>query len=272
VIVGQIVTSGGSEILAGVTTWDLSPNTGLTPEQLGRICAGVDAAGESSGTLTLTALDPCDGVGMAALTNLLARLWTIVRAWAIITSQPVFAVNGDGTWKMTIATNGAATTYQWQERVLEGEHQEGPGMVWNDVGGATSATFNNPPVNLITTFQDGQQTVYRCVVTRGGKSSNSEPCADLATVIGVQPVGGAISAGSALAMTATIPPQDATGATYQWYKGGVAIGGASGAVAVDTASYSVASAVVGDAGDYTVVITLPNGVKVTSDTATWTVN
>src|SRR4051812_17946938 len=132
-------------------------------------------------------------------------------------------------------------------------------MEWVDVTGKTSATYSNPPVSSITTFNNGQLTVYRCVVTRNSKTSNSEGAAVLAPVIGEQPTGGALNYGDGLSMIAAAD-QVPDGSTYQWYKGGVAIVGASGSISAEGEgiTYDVTAVAAGDAGNYTLVVTAAN--------------
>ena len=77
-------------------------------------------------------------------------------------------------------------------------------------------------------------------------------------VIGTQPAGQSVSAGQAvnLSVAATAP----LAMTYQWFKGGGAISGATGA------SYTIGSSLPSDTGSYTVVITDAAG-SVTSNAA-----
>ncbi|HMY75153.1 MAG TPA: choice-of-anchor Q domain-containing protein, partial [Blastocatellia bacterium] len=81
-------------------------------------------------------------------------------------------------------------------------------------------------------------------------------------VITAQPLSQAVCPGASVTLSTTL--DDATGATYQWRKGGSNIGGATGS------SYTIASYVAAtDAGSYDVVISLPNGcTTLTSNAAT----
>ena len=77
------------------------------------------------------------------------------------------------------------------------------------------------------------------------------------------PASQTVTAGASVTLTAVASGDPAP--TYQWKKGGIAIGGATGS------SYPLASTVVGDTGNYTVVATNTAG-TVTSNAAALTVN
>ena len=81
--------------------------------------------------------------------------------------------------------------------------------------------------------------------------------------IQVQPVGSPVCAGTAANFSVTAT---GTGLSYQWRKNGTPIGGAT------SSTYSIASAVAGDAGDYSVVVSGTCAPSATSQTATLTVN
>jgi hypothetical protein len=88
-----------------------------------------------------------------------------------------------------------------------------------------------------------------------------ESTAPVPPVITTQPSGQIVTAGYPVTFTAAATT---TGLTYQWQKNGTNITGATGS------SYTIASAVAGDAGSYTVVVTNSTG-TVTSSAAVLTV-
>lgn len=100
----------------------------------------------------------------------------------------------------------------------------------------------------------------------GGGDNDSSSGTSSATVtapsITTQPISAAVSAGSSVTLSVTASGGGTL--SYQWYKGGSAISGATGA------SYTIGAASTSDAGNYYVVITNSAG-SVTSSTVTLTV-
>ena len=111
--------------------------------------------------------------------------------------------------------------------------------------------------------------------TANAADSDDDVAADVAVAITIntQPLDTTVATGAVLQLLVdaiSTPPGDATLLEYQWQK-------KSGRrwvnVGVNTATYDVATAAAGDAGDYRVKITSTNGgEEVISDTATVTVN
>jgi hypothetical protein len=248
---------------------DITDNS-WTAKQVSDALTELVLGGATNGTAKITGNECPNSVGMASATILIARGWTILCDFAIITQQPTFSVNVDGTYKLQIVANGLgqSLTYQWQVRQFEGEHQEGPGMEWVNVGGATSATFDNPPVSGTTTFEAGQETFYRCVVDRLDSLTYSEGAASLAPYAD-EPIPSVEVFNAAGAIEIIVGTAQADGGSYQWYKDDVLIGGASGTIAGGNVPFTKANAVEADAGNYKAVITAANGAKVTSGNSVW---
>ena len=231
------------------------------------------------GTLIITGCAaPSVPTGMAAAAALITNGATITSDYAIITQEPTFAVNVDGSWKLTIATHGAGVTYQWQENL--GPDNTDINADWEDVGGQNAAQFNNPPIAI---DHCPNRISYRCVVTRAAKVVNSSlVTVDVPANISLEQGDQEINTDDPLDFSAQIGPDPASlnlgigyaaeGSTYQWFKDGVAIPDANGDVE-NPVGYHVDNATSDNAGVYTLVITAPNGAKVTSTpAATVTVN
>jgi hypothetical protein len=166
-----------------------------------------------------------------------------------ITTQPASTTATVGaSASFTVVANGnPAPTYQWLKNGAA-------------ISGATNATYT------IASTVTGDVATYTVTVTNSVSSVTSSAATLVlytAPVITSQPTSLTVNAGASATFTVV-----ATGApvpTYQWYKNGVAISGAT------NASYTDASALAADAGSYTVVVT--NSVSsVTSSAATLTVN
>ncbi|WP_170111412.1 HYR domain-containing protein, partial [Mangrovibacterium marinum] len=201
-------------------------------------------------TLTLTTnvgSSPCDPVSDA--------ITITIRKKVVITSQPSnTGVCVGESASLTVVAVGDGLTYQWYKGS-------------SPISGATSATLTFGSVALT---DDGS---YYVVV------SGLAPCSSVQSATVTLNVDEAI--------TITTPPAsitrceganvsfgvvaDAGGVplTYQWRKGGVAIGGAT------ASSYTLTNISTADAGNYDVVISGPSGFtcsSVTSNAATLTVN
>jgi PKD repeat protein len=164
-----------------------------------------------------------------------------------ITTQPLSQTVCPGAnVTFTVVAQGASLTYQWRKGGV-------------NIAGATTATYS------ITGVAAGDAGNYDVVVTGtcGTATSNvAVLTVNAATAITTQPVSQTVCAGAAVNFSVTAT---GTALSYQWRKGGVNIGGAT------SATYTIPSAVVGDAGSYDVVVTGTCGV-VTSATVTLTVN
>lgn len=169
----------------------------------------------------------------------------IVATAPSITTPPAaitVSVGGSATFSVS-ATGSAPFTYQWLK--------DGAA-----VSGATSSSLTLNPV------QFSQAGVYSVTVTGPGGTVTSSGAALIvnavvtAPQITSQPAGLTVSAGGPLSLSVT-----ATGTgplSYQWYKNGVAISGAS------ASTLTFASAVVGDSANYHVVVTNSGGTATSS--------
>jgi hypothetical protein len=164
----------------------------------------------------------------------------------VITGQPTTqTLNVGGNVTFSVSATGA-TSYQWKKAGV-------------NISGATTSSYS------ITGLISGDASAYTVDVTNACGTVTSTAATLVVNcpvpVITSQPSGASL----ALAGTTTLSVT-ATGAiSYQWRKNGTNISGAI------TSSYNIASAIVGDAGAYTVVVTNACG-SVTSSTANITVN
>ncbi|MEI6715446.1 MAG: immunoglobulin domain-containing protein [Verrucomicrobiota bacterium] len=164
-----------------------------------------------------------------------------------ITVQPVGgSVVVGSTLSLSVSATGTAPLgYQWNKG-------------GTPISGGTAANFS------VVNAQVGDAGDYSVVVsnTAGTVTSGTATVTMLVPpAITVQPVGGSVVVGSTLSLSVSATGTAPLG--YQWNKGGTPISGGT------AASFSVVNAQVGDAGDYSVVVSNTAG-TVTSGTATVT--
>ncbi len=167
-----------------------------------------------------------------------------------ITSQPasVSVIPGASPVLSVGAAGTAPISYQWLKNGVP-------------ISGATASTYTLSNVQLLDSG-----AAYSVVVGNPVGSATSATATlsvSLPVVIMSQPSGRTVSVGAS-----TMFSVSATGSvpfTYQWQKGGVDIAGATGA------TYTIASAQLGDGGAYSVRVTNPAG-SVFSNTAPLGVN
>lgn len=171
---------------------------------------------------------------------------------ASITTQPASQTVTAGTSvTFSVVASGTGTlSYQWKK-------------AGTAISGATSATYT------IVSPTNADAGSYTVVVTNvvGSTTSNvatlAVNAANVAPSITTQPASQTVSAGASV--TFTVAASGTAPLSYQWAKGGIAIGGAT------NASLTVASAQFSDAGNYSVSVVNALG-NVTSNVATLTVN
>lgn len=172
-------------------------------------------------------------------------------------SLPVFTthpatqtVNAGETLTLTAATTGAPTpTYQWFKGL-------------DPISGATSSTYTVPAASaddagtytVVATNSQGPATSNAAVVT-----INSA-----APVITTPPASVTVNVGDVVNLSVVATGYPAP--TYQWFKGGIEIAGATGP------SYTIATATTASAGSYTVTATNSLGSDGPSAAAVVTVN
>ena len=171
----------------------------------------------------------------------------------VISGQPTnqfVCVGSDGAFTVT-ATAGAGNplTYQWQAW---------NGTAWVNITGATAATLPLPAVTFSMNTNSYRVILTgRCsVVTSAFATLYVNPLPTV-SILASRPL--ALLPGQFLTLTAVVSPG---GGTYQWFKNGVAIPGATGPSLVDLT--------VDNAGTYTVRYTDLNGCVSTSAAMTVT--
>ena len=162
-----------------------------------------------------------------------------------ITTQPtsVTAALGSSATFTVAATGNPTPTYQWRKAAA-------------NITGATNASFTIASVVLA----DAASYTVRVTNSQGTVTSSAATLTipTSAPVITTQPAN--LDVSTATPATFTVVATGNPAPTYQWKKGGVNIAGAT------SASYTIASTVIGSAGSYTVAVSNSAG-SVTSSAA-----
>jgi subtilisin-like proprotein convertase family protein len=161
--------------------------------------------------------------------------------------SPVTVCSGRSVSFSVTATGSPVPTYQWRKG-------------GNNIPGANSANYTIPSVLA------GDADSYDCVVTNtcgSIASSGAQLTVNTSPVISTQPSSSnaCVGSGASFSVAATGSPAP----SYQWRRAGAPISGAN------SATYSIASVVAGDAASYDCVITNTCGF-VTSGSASLTVS
>lgn len=178
-------------------------------------------------TYTINATNPAGTGGSCTVAPVTATV--VVNPGVQITSQPAGNTQCSGDYTFSVTASNA-TGYQWY----------GPSGA---IPGATSSTYT------LTGASAANSGDYYVVVS--GPAGCPDATSNLATltvsdpaVISLQPTDMVVCEGSPLTLSVT-----GTGAlSYQWYQGGIPLTGAT------AATYTVASATPGDAGNYYVAL------------------
>ena len=167
----------------------------------------------------------------------------------VITLNPVSQTVCEGSnVTFTASASGVpAASYQWQKN-------------GSDIAGENSSSLT---LNNVTTADNGNYRIVATNVCGEATSTAATLLVNVAPVVTVDPVSQTICAGQPVTFTVTAT---GTNLNYQWRKNGSNIGGAT------SASYTIASAVSGDAGNYDVVISNSGCSSTTSAVAVLVVN
>ena len=209
----------------------------------------------ASGTfpVTVTGYDVVGGTGgnNARITVTFTITGGVSTAPSITTQPAAVTVTAGAPASFTVAASGNPTpTYQWQKGGVS-------------ISGATSATYS------IASTVTGDAGNYTAVATNSSGSATSTAAtltvnpALAAPTITTSPTDVTVTTGAVA--TFTVVASGNPTPTYQWQKGGANIPGAT------SATYTIASVVTGDAGNYAAVVTNSRG-SATSASATLTVS
>lgn len=244
----QAVTAGSSATFVVVATGTPAPTYVWKKD-------GNPVSGATNSTLILSSVQASDtGNYTVTVTNTLgsvvsnAAALTVYSPPAIVTQpQPVTVPVGTGATFTVVASGFPAPTYQWTRN-------------GSPISGATNTSFT------IASPQLSDAANYAVTVTNFLSSVASNSVALTVTSapqIATQPASVAVNLGSTASFTVTVTAVPA--ATYQWLKNGAAITGAT------NSTYTIASAQLSDAGNYTVNATNSLGTA-SSNVATLSIN
>ncbi len=219
---------------------------------------GSNISGATSSSLTLTNVSTSDeGTYTCVVSGDCGNVTSNGMTLTITSSLTLGTVDDQqvcpgGTATFTVTANGTNPTYQWRKN---GTNLTDGG----NISGANTATLT------ISNVSSSDVATYSCYVTSDcGDATSNDANLTLndATVITSQPQDATVCEGDNVTFSVT-----ATGSnlTYQWYKSGVAISGAT------SANYSLTNVTSADAAGYYCEVTGDCGTE-TSNTATLTVN
>jgi len=227
-------------VMTGATTGS-SPATGIN--YVGTRAFNLNGTtGQGVTTITYTVRDAAGNTATCSFTV------TVNDAWIpVIGGQPgnqTVCVGSNALFSVTASVPaGNPLTYQWQTW---------NGSAWVNITGATNATL---PLSAVTLSMNTNSyrviLTGRCSVVTSAFASlyvNALPAVSI--LASMPPI---LLPTQSVTLTAIVNPG---GGTYQWFKNGVAIPGATGA--------SLAGLTVNDIGTYKVVYTDPNGCVATS--------
>lgn len=246
---GQSVTVGANVVLNVTASGNPTPAYQWRKD-------GVNIGGATISSFTLNNVQLTDAgsysvvasnsAGQATSDAAVLTVNTVTAAPAITLQPASQTVTAGGSVSFSVtATGSPAPTCQWRKNAVA-------------ISGATNATYT------IASTAGGDAGTYSVVVTNSVGSATSNDAtltvnpSGIAPLFAIQPADHTFLAGDSIALTAAASGIPAP--TYQWRKNDVAISGAT------NSSYTISSAVVSDAGSYTVIATNPVG-SATSNTA-----
>ncbi|MBI5383402.1 MAG: immunoglobulin domain-containing protein [Verrucomicrobia bacterium] len=242
--------------IAGTTATFSVVATGTEPLSYQWRFNNTDLAGATSTNLTLTNVQLINaGNYTVVVTNAYGNVTSLVAALTVtvcepptITAQPVGATRCVGELaSFSVTASGTGLTYQWRKGGV-------------NIGGPTGSNYT------ITSVSMGAAGNYDCVVSATCGAPVASQTATLAVnsppTITAQPTGTTRNVGESMTFSVAATGSDLT---FQWRKGGVNLGGATGS------SYTIAAVALGDAGSYDCLVSGVCGSPVTSQTATLTV-
>jgi plastocyanin len=255
----EIITGPASQTVCAGQSVTFTVNAGVTTGvsyQWRKGAVNIGGATGSSYTIPVTAAADAgsydvvvSGTCTPAVTSAAATL--IINALPAITGQPVAsqAICEGSPATFTVTATGTGVSYQWKKNGI-------------DIGGANSNTYT------IATTVTADAGTYTVVVsgtcTPGVTSTASVLNINERPEIITGPASQTVCAGQSV--TFTVNAGVTTGVSYQWRKGAVNIGGATGS------SYTIPVTAAADAGSYDVVVSGTCTPAVTSAAATLIIN
>ena len=246
--------SSATVIAGGAATFTTAASGNPTPTYQWQK-GGVNISGATSATYTIASTVLGDaGSYTVNATNSAGSVTSSAATLTVntvpsITTQPLSqTITAGNSVTFTAAASGNPTpTYQWQKGGV-------------NISGATSATYTIASTVL------GDAGNYTVIVTNSVSSVTSSAvilAVNISPAITTQPSSQTVTSGNSVTLSVVASGNPTP--TYQWQKSGVNISGAT------SATYTIASTVLGDAGNYTAVATNSLG-SATSSTVTLTVN
>ncbi len=191
----------------------------------------------------------------ASVTSSTATLSLTTAQVPVITTQPLTStVPEGGSVTLTVVagvTDGGTLTYQWRKNGV-------------DIGSAVASTLTISPV---APSDAGSYTVVVTNTKSGATASVTSSTATLTVAtaerptIDSGPVSTTVAQGSAATFEVTASVTDGGTLSYQWYRNGTPVDGATGR------TFTIAAAALSDVTDYTVLVTNTNSGATASQTS-----
>jgi len=196
--------------------------------------------------------DEVTGLGTPDVAALVANWGGSTVTAPVITTQPSSqTVSLGATATFTVAASGTGLTYQWYKNSAA-------------ITGATAASYTTPA----TVATDSGATFYVKVTNSAGSATSSTATLTVSTTvtapaITTQPAAASVTVGSTASFT--VAASGTAPLTYQWYKNGTAVSGAT------AASYTTPATTTADNGATFYVKVSNSAGSATSNTVTLTV-
>ncbi len=244
----QTVTAGGSASFTVAVSGSPAPTLQWRK-------GTTNLAGQTGATLSLAGVSASDAGNYTCVasnsagsaTSAIATLTVTAAATApVFTTSPTSQSVAAGTSaSFTVAVSGSpAPTLQWRKGTTNLAGETGTTLTLASVGAADAASYD-----CVATNSAGSTTSAVAVLS---VVASAAPTITMQPVAMTSPTGG----GAYFAIQAT-----GSGITYQWFKNGIAIAGAT------QSSLYLSGVQSGDAGSYTAVVTDSSGGQVSSDAA-----
>ncbi|CAN5613741.1 hypothetical protein BH10BAC3_BH10BAC3_14220 [soil metagenome] len=234
---------------------------------------GGNISGANTATLTLTGVTSATAGSYSVIVTGTAPCTFVVSLSAVltvntavaITTQPLATQNAcaGSSASISVASTGTGRTFQWRKGTT-------PLTDGAAISGATTATITLNPVSSADAAADYNVVISGTAPCSPVTSSNAALVVYQPVSIVTNPVSQTICSGTPVSMSVGAT---GSGLTYQWKRNGLNISNGGTISGATTATLSISSAITGNAGSYTVLVSGTSPcTAVTSSAASLVVN